>query len=203
MKHQHYLNAALRPDLRALAHMLNHCPRHQRLERLYTHAVEQDDVPLVAVLLDSGIPVDRVTGRRSGAARAARSAAMLALLLARGARADARCARNDTALHAAVRLNSMAMVRVLLPALDVDARNDFGSTPLHYAAAAPAARRAAAATNADIIRALLARAADVNAADRNGRTPLDKARTRKAHPGAIEVLRDAGARSRFELKGVK
>ena len=68
---------------------------------------------------------------------------------------------------------------------DVNARNDFGSTPLMYAAEIN--------DNPEVLTVLLDAGADVNARDDDGRTPLMYAARDNDNPEVLTVLLDAGA----------
>ena len=64
-------------------------------------------------------------------------------------------------------------------------RDDYGATPLHYAAASN--------SNPDVINLLIASGADVNARDEDGRTPLQYAAVLNSNPDVINLLIASGA----------
>ena len=69
-------------------------------------------------------------------------------------------------------------------------RDDFGMTPLHYAAAL--------GSNPDVITALTEAGADVNARDEDGWTPLHRAASLNDNPDVITTLIKAGADGSIE-----
>ena len=68
----------------------------------------------------------------------------------------------------------------------MNAKNDYGSTPLH---------RPAFSGHKEIVELLIANGADLNAKDVNGHTPLDEAAREIA-----DLLRKHGGKTRYELK---
>jgi ankyrin repeat protein len=91
--------------------------------------------------------------------------------------------REQKLLDAACQGNWRRIKKLLNSGVDVNAKNEYGRTALHYAAYSGSAATA---------RELLARGADVNAKDVSGWTPLRHAE----HYGKIDVVRilvDAGA----------
>jgi len=87
-----------------------------------------------------------------------------------------------TALHGVAGEDHPDMIWLLVDAgADVNAANEMGHTPLHFAA------------NADAVRALVAAGADVNARSRDGSTPLHLAVEAPGGVGAVEALLAAGA----------
>lgn len=101
------------------------------------------------------------------------------------AQSPATVGMNETPMHDAARMGTLAEVERLLKAApkNRDVRTDLGATPLHYAA-----------MNADIgpLKALIAAGANPNARDSEGRTPLHMAAfaTRTPH---VKALLQAGA----------
>jgi len=81
---------------------------------------------------------------------------------------------------------------VMLIALgqNVNAKDDDGSTPLHYAAAK---------SNKEVTELLIVEGADVNAKDEDGETPLDFANKVK-RPKIAALLRKHGGLTSEELK---
>ncbi len=103
-------------------------------------------------------------------------------LVRRGTGADERePSTGCSPLHYAATTGSLATIRYLLAqAVDVNARNRVGRTPLHLAVIAAASRPA---DNADLAQAqelLLAGGADPEARDGLNRTPASYARARTA-----------------------
>jgi ankyrin repeat protein len=151
-----------------------------------------DDVEQLTRELDGGAPLaDPGTGAdllswaaRGGAVRTAR------LLLERGADAD------GGALHAAAGRGRLALVRVLLDAgADVDRRDpDTGRAPLHEAVAGGPDGDAP-----EVVRALLAAGADVNATTSDGASALDMSRIAAARSRRSDAGRATGNDALAEL----
>lgn len=97
----------------------------------------------------------------------------------------AKDARGRTPLHLAVEYNAEpAVIAVLLEhGADIEARDDFGGTPLHAAS-----RKA----NAAIVETLLDYGADIEAKDDLDNTPLETAAGR-GEPAVMTILLDRGA----------
>ena len=87
----------------------------------------------------------------------------------------------NTPLHIAVRDDNMAEVQALLDSgADVNARNDYGTTPLH-----------SVRSNAALVQLLLANGADINASTAHNDTPLSSAAG--GDLAIVQILLDAGA----------
>ena len=86
--------------------------------------------------------------------------------------------------------NIEAVKQHLAAGMDVNAKNDWGETPLHYATIED---------HKETVELLIAEGADVNAqGDRSG-TPLDWA-IRFEHPEIADLLRKHGGKTAKELK---
>ena len=85
---------------------------------------------------------------------------------------------------AASKGNKEAIELLLTHGADVNERNSYGLTPLHFAAAAG---------DKEIIELLLAHGADVNAATKDGKTPADIAANYK-YQDVVDLLRQHGGR---------
>lgn len=113
------------------------------------------------------------------------------VLLAAGAKVNAKDGGRETPLHSAAMEGSTSLVQVLLDAgADVNARDEEGLTPLHSAASWGHIR---------LVRLLIEAGADVNIRDRNDQTPLHLVASRRVPPLAVyadvtKVLLEAGAR---------
>jgi len=93
-----------------------------------------------------------------------------------------------TPLHAAAIRNHKEIAQLLIAkGADVNAKNKYGGTPLHYAA------------TKEIAELLIAKGANVNMREIDGSTPLDLAIKRKRTEIA-ELLRKHGAKTSEELK---
>ena len=96
----------------------------------------------------------------------------------------------DISIHDAVRTGNIEAVKQHIAAgTDVNAKDQNGKTPLHYAAWKG---------HKEIAELLIANGADVNAKDNNRQTPLDKVET-KRHELA-DLLRKHGGKTAEELK---
>ena len=90
----------------------------------------------------------------------------------------------NVAFFKAVKMGNLAKVEDLMhnPKVDLSGTDEAGNTPLHVAAAED---------HPDIVRALIAAGANVNALDAGGRTPLHRANTR-GRPALVDQLIEAG-----------
>ncbi|MCL5104981.1 MAG: ankyrin repeat domain-containing protein [Armatimonadetes bacterium] len=146
----------------------------------------------------------------------ASSGQMVGLLLANGARLDARDTFGDTPLHSAASRGRSEVARALITAgAKVDVRGEMGKTPLDYAAqndepgVAAVLVAAGADVNSrndlqqtplhyaalygnkiDVARLLIENGADINAKDAQGLTPLDYA-IKWGRGGIAKLIRDA------------
>lgn len=112
------------------------------------------------------------------------SASQIREHLNQGANPNVRSSEGLTILHAAAsRGDAESLVLALRKGGKVEAVDDYGNTPLHYAARAEAAR------------VLLDAGAAVNPANRNGFTPLDMAVTSGAAHEVQDLLRSRGGRT--------
>jgi ankyrin repeat protein len=77
---------------------------------------------------------------------------------------------------------SAAKALLAVPALKINAQNEYGATALHYAATVG---------DVDLVRLLLKRGANVRARDTAGHTPAMRA-TENGHPELLTLLKSAG-----------
>jgi Ankyrin repeats (many copies)/Ankyrin repeat len=107
----------------------------------------------------------------------------------------------DTALHVAAAAYRADIARTLIAmGSNVRARNRRGAEPLHYAAdGAPGSPRWDPAAQAAIVACLIGAAADPNAVDKSGVTPLHRA-VRTRCTGAVRALLKGGADARRRNK---
>jgi len=101
----------------------------------------------------------------------------------------------DISIREAVKTGNIEAVKQHLDAgVDVNAKDKYGRTPLHYAATRGLKK---------IIELLIAKGADVNTkievGDYKGQTPLDGA-TQWNHPETADLLRKHGGKTSEELK---
>lgn len=93
------------------------------------------------------------------------------------------------AVHFAARYGNADVVEVLIAAgANIHCMDDYGKTPLHWAAEYDRNPEHSAEATAHLLRA----GADVHSKDKAARTPLHYA-TRAGHPNVVKMLIDAGA----------
>jgi len=149
-------------------------------------AVERDYGNLVAALLADGADPNATTLEKVTPLHLAQSGEVADALIAAGAELDSIAATQGTPLHAAVVANRPAVVERLLAAgADANARCRYcaATTPLHAAVQL---------SRPELVKLLLAAGSEVNARDRQGRTPLDRARQRR-DAALIQLLKSHGA----------
>jgi len=176
---------------------------------------------IVAFLIEQGAQVDVHSERGETplqfAAMAGRPG-MVKFLLTKGADVHAADRRGSTALHHAALWNEAEVIRVLTEAgADIHARDETGATPLHRAAMnnqqasvrellargadpnavdhggdTPLHHAAFAPLGAGAIELLLSNGAELNARNKEGQTPLQKAHEYNSVP-AIRILTEHGA----------
>ena len=143
------------------------------------HAVDNGFHEAIQALVEAGADIDdQTTSDRTPLIRhcasCERNAAMIQALIDAGANLHARWFRGRTALHEAVQVISgdrfphfESAIRTLVAAgLDVNIRDDEGSTPLHYALGEEGGAEEA-------VKTLLALGADPNIRNDKGQTPRD------------------------------
>ena len=128
---------------------------------------------------------------------AARNPAAFEALLAAGVDLDVN-ADGRMLLHVAAGGHDTTVLDLLLAAgADVNARDQYGETPLHEAARYSGWREIGRGAVADlgtaVVEALLAAGADVHARSNGGWTPLHAAADSTLNPAVVEVLLSAGA----------
>jgi ankyrin repeat protein len=79
-------------------------------------------------------------------------------------------------------MSSRAVGALIDAGANIHARSIFGATPLHLAISSVVTE-----ASLETVRILLSAGADTNAADQDGRTPLDKARD-GGHPELLKIL---------------
>ena len=151
-------------------------------------AAKEGDVERVKQLLDQGAKVAEPDASGEPAlliASLAGHADVVALLLERGSDIEIRNKGGLTALHAAAYGGNLDVVELLVAkgAAVNDQKNFYHMSPLHAAAEEG---------HADVVTFLLANKAEVEAAERNGYTPLSQAGWR-GYWDAAGLLMKAGA----------
>lgn len=151
-------------------------------------AAEQGDLELIKRSLDGGSDISELSEAGDPAlvlASLKGRVDAVALLLERGADIEVRNKGGLTALHAASYAGNLDVVKLLVAkgAAVNDAKNFYKMSPLHAAAEEG---------HADVVAFLLANKADIEAAERNGYTPLTQAGWR-GYWDVAELLMKAGA----------
>ena len=94
-------------------------------------------------------------------------------------------------IHQAAKEGDIEAVKQHLAAgVDVNAKNDWGETPLHYATIED---------QKETVELLIAKGSDVNAKDDDGKTPVDWA-ILNDHPETIDLLCKHGGKTKKELE---
>lgn len=150
--------------------------------RLFVFAIDKDRIDIIERLLANDVKVNMVDcyGRTPLYFAALSVRVEIArILLAKGAAVNVTIWINDdTTLHMAVRTGKTEMVEVLLQyGADINVKNRYGRTPLHYAA-----------HRGEVAKMLIAAGADFNSVDEDGNTPFDI-----ASPEAIRIMVEAVA----------
>ncbi len=150
-------------------------------------AVRRDHVAVVRTLLNKGADVNAKDGEGSSALH---YAAMLgdpdavSLLLKRGADPQAKDGQGRTAAHYAAARDKLILAAILDKGGKPGGKDQSGAEPIHYAAARG---------NAETVKLLLARGADINARDGNGLTPFAGYVDYNGCPDLAFYLLDSGA----------
>lgn len=165
-------------------------------------AVERGDMEKVKALIDGGTDVNGQFNGRNALHTACRqdSSEMVELLISKGADVNAKAedGKGRTALQIAVgnRKGAGAIVPVLIKhRVDVNDRGPSGNTALHEAVGKYGNRK----YSIDIVKLMLSKGADVNAAD-GGNTPLLDAILHQ-RPVMVKLLLEHGAKP--NIKGKK
>ena len=158
-------------------------------------AVDEGDIARVEDLLSSGVDVDQMSSFNEAPLHRAAlhgRADIAEMLLDRGAKIATRNADGYEPVHLAVIFGSLPVLRLLLArGADVNARGFADWTPLHVAFGHRWASEA--------VGILVSAGANLNALDRLGETPLDKANFYNV-PELLKSLREHGARTSAELR---
>lgn len=151
-------------------------------------AVSTNDFAKVKLLVDAGASVNALNTRGQSPLHAAKSRQIAEYLISHGANINLRDKEQNTPLHLAADRNNREVVEGLLAqkTIEVDCENNLGNTPLHVAShyGVPRKERRYAFSseqinhselctdNMVIMRALVAKNAQVNRANKFGYTPL-------------------------------
>jgi ankyrin repeat protein len=165
--------------------------RQRRLDTQLSATIDRGDWPGVRRLVARGANADTLASQRTTALMAAaklNDVDLLSFLLDHGADPNRAVKRGGyTALHYAISYGSREAIQLLVArGAEVHALTEGGETALSLALSY--------GRNSAIIRTLLASGADVNAADREGNTPLLRAAV-SAQPATVRLLLEHGARS--------
>jgi ankyrin repeat protein len=189
---QTLIDAIARRDLTAVRRMLSSNGDFARAtdsagSTALMHAASSSTTAVMEAVIDAGADVNASNTRRATALHwAVPDVEKINLLLARGARVDARTIEGRTPLYIAAMLpQGVAAARRLLAAgAEVDASSLVGTTPLF----------AAVTTSAEMTRLLLDHGANPNTRAKTGATPV--LFTRGAEVIALLLARGADARAR-------
>ena len=164
---------------------IGYCTQRKIVESRFEDAIEAGDEPKVRAFLDERPDLVHYTrtGRRSstiiytplGAAARRGHAAVVALLLDRGAGINDRGRGGETALQEGIDRPEVVSLLVARGAA-VNVRDYHGGTPLHDAG-----------YDGATTRLLLEKGADVNARDAHGRTPLHDQSNRFTPESTVEI----------------
>ena len=118
------------------------------------------------------------------------------LLIAKGAKVDAKDAGGRTALHkAAQAAEAQAVAKLLELGADASAKDRLGNTPLHMLARTVGSNRKDLEANVrEAVRLLIKRGADVNAKNELATTPLGEMMTSESAKRWRRILEEAGGR---------
>ena len=156
-------------------------------------AAARSNLEVMRLLLDKGAGVNGTDAYGGATAlMSADSADKVKLLVARGARVNAKDRRSGTALMAAASRDNVEVVSALLSSgADVNARNSEGSTALNYALESGYLHRQRK-VNVKVIQLLLGKGADVNTQNQDGETALMQA-VRCGNAEVVQLLLKGGA----------
>jgi ankyrin repeat protein len=156
-------------DLEMLQILLENKPNADNIQSSMINAIEINNIDAVRLLLDFGADVNNISGKLKEsplhvAAKRRRNAAILKLLIKKGAYVNRKNIDGKSVLHYTAENQNVPMASQIIKAgADVNAKNGFGETALHLAAKLK---------DENFVQLLIDYEADATVCDCYGRLPL-------------------------------